>query len=89
MIWEINNDTVSPERQNPDLKDGGIDKLVIQKVKDGDLDQGAGNYPQMKEYIGKPALYIYYSKYSVVNRLPSWCIVDPDTGKMISFIGFN
>jgi len=89
VLWEINKKTLSPAKQNPELKEGGIDRFEIQTVKEGDLDSGAGDYAQMRKYIGKRALYIYYSKNSVVNRLPSWLIVDMDTGKQINFIAFN
>lgn len=89
-IWELNSKAYKlTDKQKRDLKAGGIEKLVIQNVKDSDLDSGATNYSKMKRYIGKPELYIYYSKYSVINRLSSWLIVDIYTGKEIAFIAFN
>lgn len=89
VLWEINNDALPPERQSSALKDGGIEKIVIQTVKESDLDSGAEYFEQVKKYVGKPALYVYYSKDTVINKLPSWLIVDVATGRKIGFIAFN
>jgi hypothetical protein len=83
-VWHIDDGAKETKTIN-----GGIEKLEIKKVAESELDSGAENYKEMKQYVGKPALYIYYRKETVVNRLPSWKIVDINTGKQIAFIAFN
>jgi hypothetical protein len=85
IIWEINNKRII----NSPLNNGGVGKLVIQDVQEGDLDSGKPDYQEMKQYIGKPALFIYYSEDAAVNRMTSWQIVDLNTGKPIAFDGVN
>jgi hypothetical protein len=62
ILWQINNSVNVAELtevQKRELKAGGIDRLEVKKVMESDLDRGADNYQELKQYIKKLALYIW------------------------------
>jgi hypothetical protein len=85
-LWETAKDIATPEPANAPIKNEVLE-LAVKEVADHDLDQGADNYAQMKSYVGKPALYIKDA--STSSPLPSWRIIDINTGASLGGIAFN